>query len=462
MSLKSRPALLLLCISVFLLFGVPKLHLRIGPMPLYILDVFLFLTFIVASRQSGARVGKGTVNLAIGGILFFVVLSELGGLVSYGEVLPSVYVLGRTLVAFSMFYSLQYILKSPQDYQFVFKAVALGMLLTSFMMVVTSIPPARGIAHFMFSLPFVEPASEGLLWRLEISDAARRGRSFVGVSNLSGAFLCAAWPLTALLYKWPGLSSRWRSITALCLLLAPFGIILSYSRGAILGLVFALGGALVFGSSKSRRGIVLSVLVALLCLNLAGLDSKLFFFDRLESRFEEMVDDPYGDVRETERIYSYVDPFRHLAEKPWFLFVGEGNAVRRIGAARGGERSGWSYHSFFGISYFAYGLLAAFLYTLLIISTFLYVRRYSSRIASVRSINLHIARSAQIAFFAIVPWLLTAHGMVSSPRATAMFLFVVGIIVSLGKMELYVTPQLSLREFLGQQKLTDQKAGAVS
>ena len=44
MNKKHAKALKFLCIIVLLLFGAPKINIKLGPIPLYLIDVFILLT----------------------------------------------------------------------------------------------------------------------------------------------------------------------------------------------------------------------------------------------------------------------------------------------------------------------------------------------------------------------------------------------------------------------------------
>lgn len=77
-----------------------------------------------------------------------------------------------------------------------------------------------------------------------------------------------------------------------------------------------------------RRGILLPVAVSTTVILAVGISSQLFFFDRLSNRSQAILENPFQDERESERILAYVEPFQHIAEQPQFLLLGQGVTVR--------------------------------------------------------------------------------------------------------------------------------------
>jgi len=430
-------SLTLLCLTVFLLVGIPRLNIKFGPVPLYAIDLLLLVTFCYAMRIRPAYRGGTPFAGFVITILIFAILGELVTLITYGQPLQPIYLIIRELLAFSLFFSVSRIVQSPEDIQAVIKAALLGLIITALMMMMSSMPPTRGIATAIFSLSFLTPASDGLIKMFDLLQRAggMRGHSLVGMGILSGAFLNTFWPLVSLLYRWPNLTGGWRRLALAGTILAPLGVVMGYSRGALLGLFFVIGGLMFFGSSRVRRGVIIAFLLGLTVFSIVGWDSDIFYFDRIENRVTAMIENPYKDVRETDRIYAYTEPFEHVVEHPRFFIVGEGISVTKIPEAGGGERAGKAYHVLFAAAYYAYGMLASFIYVFLVIYAFFFLFMQMRRFSGTASISLLYSQALFASMLGMLPWLLLGHAVVSVPRGTMLFFLLLGLIASLKNLQ---------------------------
>jgi len=432
--MKHAMALKLLCLTIFLLLGIPRLNIKIASLPIYAIDFLLLATFMYAMRMHKVYQGKTPLAGFMATILVFAVLGETATIITYGEPLQPIYLIVRELLAFSLFFSVSRIIRTVEDIQAVIKAALIGLLVTASMMILSSMPITRGIATAVFSMNFLVPDSDTLVKMFGVlqREGGMRGHSLVGMSILSGAFLNSFWPLVALLYRWPGIPSMWKQLALIGTLLFPFGVVMGYSRGALVGLIFVVGGVLFFGSGRIRRGIIVAVLLGLTVFSAVGWNSDLFFFDRIEHRVNAMIDNPYVDPRETERLYSYTEPFEHVVEHPRFLLIGEGLSVRKIPESHGGERAGKNYHSLFAAAYYAYGMVAAFIFVFLVIAGFLFVWKQIWRFRQQGlSIPLLCAQALFASMLGMLPWLLLGHAVVTLPRGTMLFCLLFGLAASL-------------------------------
>ncbi len=432
-------SLKLLCASIFVLTAMPRMGLKIGPLPIYVVDILLALTFYYAMQLRSVYRGKVPFSGFVKVILLFAVLAELSAAFHYGSLVKPTYMLVRTLLAVSLFYSVSKIVRSADDFAVVIKAGLLGMIVTSVLMIMTSLPFTRGIATaYVFSNPILEPAAEQTVRMYGDAVDAMRGRSLVGVSILSGAFINILWPLAALLYQWPGVTPLWKRIALAGCVLAPFGVVMSYSRGAILGLFLVVGGVLFFSSGRNRRGIIIAVLSAVTIFGFVGLDSKYFFFDRLENRTRAMVENPYQDERETERLYAYIEPFEHLMYFPQYFFVGEGLSGSKMGGEKAQRLSGIGQtadHAVFAKAYYTYGMIAAFTYVLFLINGLLYLRRRASKRFRSDMLSKRYAQIFLASMLGFVPWFVFGHAAVSTPRGAMMMFFLFGLLAVLKNIE---------------------------
>jgi hypothetical protein len=414
-------------ITVFLLTAAPRAGVKLGPIPVYVIDFFLLATYVVATQARPASKGRTPFRGFVLAIAILAVASELIGAAQSPRPQDSIYLIIRTLLAISIFFSASRLIRSEADALFVIKASLLGLLISASLMIATSLPFTRSIASHVFAISFLEPAAERTVERYEETGDPMRGRSLVGVSILTGAFLNSLWPLISLLFHRKATGQFWSRLALTGLIIAPFGIVMSYSRGAILGLFMVVGGTLLFGSGASRRAIIAACLVAIGVFSLVGWDSDYFFFERIERRTEAIFDDPMQDDREYARIYAYLLPFQHLQENPQFLIFGEGNGIQRSGVS-------FPLHSLFGKAYASYGLVSAISYHILVLAGFIYLLRQMNAHNAGAGFPRLLAQALFAALLGIVPWLAFGHAVVSTPRGATLFFLLFGLVASLRYM----------------------------
>ena len=86
---KPTPGIGLFVVFVFVLTAIPKLNIKIGPLPVYIIDlIILALIFVAQSRPLpvGRRPFAGTIIA----LLVLAILSEIGGILTFGTLQESV------------------------------------------------------------------------------------------------------------------------------------------------------------------------------------------------------------------------------------------------------------------------------------------------------------------------------------------------------------------------------------
>ncbi len=432
-------SLKLLCASIFVLTAMPRMGVKIGPLPIYAIDVLLALTFYYATQlrpvYQGAIPFEGFIKI----ILLFAVLSELNGAIKYDTLIEPTYLLIRTLLAVSLFFSVSKIIRSEADLSAVIKAALLGLIITSLLMIMTSLPFTRGIAmSYVFSNSFLEPAAEMTVRMYGDTVDAMRGRSLVGVSIMSGAFINIIWPLAGLLYFWPGISALWKKIAIFGCILAPFGVVMSYSRGAILGLFCVVAAVLFFSSGKARRGIIIAVLSSLTIFSFVGWGSEYFFFERVENRTQAMIENPYEREEESERIMAYIEPFEHLAANPEYFILGNGLAGSKIVERGGGLGvvSSWGArnvadHAVFAKAYYTYGMVASITYIFLVISGLMYLQKRIHKRRKTGRVSDQYAPVFFASVAGLLPWFIFGHAAVSQPRGAMMLFFVFGLLAAL-------------------------------
>lgn len=199
-------ALNFLCITVLILFGAPKISLRLGPLPIYLIDLLILSTawFSLKLPKTNVKVAqRGTIIF----ILTMIVLNELINGIIYSVVLDSIYLSYRMTLAGSLFFILPRVLKTPGQLLKVLKFGLVGSFITAGLLIFSSLPMTRGLSNVLLSNSFLTPNAENLSINLLQADSVGiRGTSLVGVSILSGAFLNVIWPLLFLLhffFKYP-------------------------------------------------------------------------------------------------------------------------------------------------------------------------------------------------------------------------------------------------------------------
>lgn len=419
-----------MAVFVFILTAVPKVNIRVGPVPLYFIDIIIILIVYYASRRPGFGPNGRPFGWIILALFGFTMIGEFVGFIYTGSIFEHVYQAGRMALAFLVFYATGQLVRTSGDLELVIKAAALGMIVTASMMILTSLPQTRDfVARFILNNTFLDPAGRQIAASyLDAGDSGVRGRTLVGVSILGASFINMSWPLAALLYSWPGPIGRWRTVAMVACFLAPMGVLMSYSRGPILGTILIILFVTFLGLRRIKKGIMLPVGFGALLILTIGVNSEIFFFDRLTNRTAAVFDNPLADERESERLLAYVEPFEHIFEHPTFVAVGQGIAINRSTAVVP-EVAGKANHALFAVSYYANGMVAALLHMFLLASAFFYALRHVQARRS--GIGQYFSHALLACVIGVAPWAVFGHAMVSQPRGAMMFYFIFGLLTSL-------------------------------
>ena len=183
-----RKALRYLSLTIFLLMAAPLLNVYIGPVPLYAIDFLAFLTWVYASRIPSTR--RYPLQGLVVFILVMMVISEFIAGIQLGTLLQPTYLIARTLLAISLFFSTTRIVQNKQDLMNLIKAGLLGVLITATLMITSSLPQTQAIiARRVFSISVLLPSADNVAAKYGSAGIAMRGQSLVGISILSAAFL---------------------------------------------------------------------------------------------------------------------------------------------------------------------------------------------------------------------------------------------------------------------------------
>lgn len=429
--LSPTPGIGIFALFVFVLTAVPRLSMKFGSVPIYFIDLLIGVMMLMAVTRPRFP-GRRPFTFVVGVLFCFAIFGEIAGLMSGGRLLETVYISARTTLAFSVFFITTQFVKNAKDLEIILKAAVLGVIITASVMILSSIPMTRSIvASTLFSIPMLEPAADQVADEyLNSGDSGVRGRTLVGVSILGATFLNILWPHAALLMRWPVSIGYWRWIATAACLLAPMGVIMSYSRGPILGSILLVTAVLILGVSRIRSGILFPVIISAGVIAVVGVGSQLFFFDRLTSRTEAIFDNPAEDERESERLFAYTEPFEHLLEHPSFLFIGEGNAISHTGGLA--EKAGQATHAVFAAAYYTYGMVGAFLLWFLILRALLVANRHRIKVKG--TMGELQAQALTLSMLAILPWAVFGHAIVSTPRGTMIFFLQVGLVAALSRL----------------------------
>ncbi|MFT6442619.1 MAG: hypothetical protein ACJASM_002168 [Salibacteraceae bacterium] len=431
-----QKAIWLLSAITFLLIGMPKLGIKFGSLPIYAIDILIVSCAYYAQKIKPRYSIKTNMSSIVTVILIIVTLSELSAAIQLGEFLKPIYIIMRTLIAGSLFFSISKIIQTPNDLESILKAALFGALITAILLIITSLPFTKSIAQsYVFSIPYLDPNGANVALKLDKSLSATRGTSLVGVSILSGAFLNTIWALLLYLMTNVNLETRWKNLLKAVSFIIPFAVVMTYSRGAILGLIMVTCGVIFFNSSKSRRIIVAVIGLAVIVFAQVGWDSEYFFFDRVINRTQAMIQNPYEDKRESERIYAYTEPFEHLVENPLFLFIGEGFARRKVGGNELTAGNDAATHAVFAAAYYAYGMMAALAYMYLLFKAFQTTWKYAHEKANKYSNRFSQALLASLLGF--IPWFILGHAAVSQPRGAMLMFFVFGLVALQPKFQYF-------------------------
>lgn len=434
-------ALKFLCITVLLLFGAPKINIKLGPIPLYFIDVFILVTMYYARSLPKLTYKLPYKNL-IQFILFMILLNEFLNGLRIGTLIQPIYLMIRMSLAVSLFFTVSRIIRKPEHLTKILKYGLIGAFITTTLLITSSLPMTRGFSTIILSNPILTPNAVSLSTNiLEAGDSGIRGSSLIGVSILSGAFLNVVWPLLFLLFTFYKPKGILKYILIITIALVPVGVIMTYSRGAILALILVLIGIVFFQKGKYRSIVLVLLLGGYISFNFIGFDSKYFFFERIVSRTQAALNNPYDDDREAERLNAYIQPFGHLLNNPIYFYVGEGFARDKVANTEvfeGNEKKGdRADHAVFAAAYYAYGLITSlslvFLYLFLINYTFKFVMKTPNN----SLFSSKLTRLLLVVLLGFSSWFTFGHAAVSNPRGTMLMFFVFGLVVSQKNIFLY-------------------------
>lgn len=437
--------------ALLLLFSVPRLNVSIGSIPLYVIDFCIVVAFCHAYQKS-PEVGGGPIRFiwpAVA-ILPFAGLSEISTGLAHGTFLEAIYMFMRICLPVALFFSAVRLIHDERSLRLVLQVTTVGLLVSSALIILTSLPITRTGATSLIAHGFLSPAATDYgSFEAGVSRGVR-GISLIGHNILTGAFINVAWPLSVLLLRMDGVAKFWRWCARMAVVLTPFAILMTYSRGAILGMILGICGILLFGSSRLRRIISAATMVCIVTISVVGWSSDLFFFERIVNRTQAMLANPHLDERETERLYAYTEPLGYVLENPQALFLGTGNALSRmrqrdydldIGRWNGNPAD----HAVFASAVYTYGLFAALCYVVLMLGSLAYLFLWTRFLHAIKSPGpaRMLAEVGLASLLGMFSWFLLGHAAVTQPRGAYLFFFALSLVTIVRNVYLsayYVEP----------------------
>jgi hypothetical protein len=405
----------------------------VGPIPLYLLDICALLTLCYSHSAKPSNFSHARkLRAALLAFACFIVAAQVANAVTGGWILVPAYMLLRYVLAVSVFISTMRLITSLPDLMLLSRSLALGLAITSLLIVLVALPPTRGVVTlYVFNNPMLEPVAEEGPLSFGDTERAQRGRSLVGTSTLSGGFINTLWPFALLLAASTSIPTRSKRLALFAAVLAPFGAVMTYARGALLGLGLTFLVFSTLAKGKATRYAIATVAIAVGVFYAIGWDSQLFLFERYERRFKAALESPYEKEDERERALAYTEPFAHLSEHPWFLLIGEGNSARRRApVARTSYMKDQASHASFAWSYYGFGMIAAFC------NVFLFAYATLTMFRAVRANANPLAPRGMAAMclfgslLGMTPWWVFGHGTVSDPRGMMLYMLVLGLVAA--------------------------------
>lgn len=426
----------LIYVAVFLLAGIPRLNISLGPIPIYIIDLCI-LGAIYKGGFKKKRPTSASNSSLILTIASFAVFSEVASGLFAGTYTASIYMSLRMFCCASLFYLVYVNINTKEEAQKLIQAATAGLLITASFMVLTSLPGTRSILSGLFKFSILTPAGDRFFSAYGSLERGVRGQSLVGYNIISAWFVCLLWPMSIALYRSSLTKGIWKKISRVAMILGPFGILFAYSRGALLGLILTTIALVIFGESKIKSQIILALVAVTTIISVVGWNSEVFYFERIERRTRATLNQPFDNEMESERFGSYIDAFDAVANNPLLLIGGEGLSGIRS-RARGYQVNQSPFktnldrnladHSVFGMGTMTYGMIAAFCYIAILIRAALSCYSHAITSRSLTAAPEHALPQLVFAsVFAMSAWVAFDKGIVMQPRGAMMFMLIIAL-----------------------------------
>ena len=428
-----------------LLLAAPRSRIVFGA-PIYFIDVLAFILIVLPLQGQFYRWSpRISLSKVVPVFMAAVVISELRGLIEYGTMLESVYMMARYMIAASLFFTIPRLVYRPEHIDFILKGVIAGTLASVAIVILYSLGPTRSlIVNALFTKTFLNPGWESLLRAIAIygaGESVMRGRSLVGAATMTAGFLAVTWPLAFIAYDRFKSNLVWKHVALVTIVVAPIGILMTYGRGAWIMVSAVVFLVAVFGLVSGRKILLAVVIGGGVAATQMDIDMELFYLDRIEGQARLTIDNPLADASTSERLLSFVQPFGHLAENPSWLIAGSGRAGNR--ATRRGDLEGQLFdegglatHSTFAMAYYSFGFPAAVCQVLFVILGFLFTMKRAFRMQLAVQGQKVVWQGLFMCWCTYTLWWASGHAMAGEPRGMMLSFLLFGLVVAFEKLRL--------------------------
>jgi hypothetical protein len=428
------------------LLAAPRCRVVLGA-PIYFIDVLAFLLLVLPLR---GRLYRWAPSIPISRVapiyLAAVVVSELRGMIEYGTLMESIYMIARFSLGISLFFTIPRLVSRPDHIDIVLKGLIVGTLVSSVIVILYSLGPTRSlVVSTLFTKTFLNPGWWKLLDQIAIfgaGEAAMRGRSLIGAATMTAGFLSMTWPLAFILFWRLRSDWLWKNIALATVILGPIGVLMTYGRGAwvMTGVIVFL--IAIFGLASGRRILLIAVAGMGLAATQFNVDRDLFYFEHIEKKSRSAIDNPFEDASVTERLLSFVQPFNHVADNPSWIVAGAGRTGNRIARTGGLEEQlydegGLATHSGFAMSYYSFGVAAAICQLLFIVLGFRFILSRVRAVPKQDKQEAIVWQALLMSWSCYALWWGSGHGMVGEPRGVMLSFFLMSLLVTFEKLRLF-------------------------
>jgi len=178
----------------------------------------------------------------------------------------------------------------------------------------------------------------------------------------------------------------------------------------------------------------------MLLIHQYGLHSDKFRVDRIVKASQRTLTQPFEDRGTTERLLSFIEPFAHLWENPFWLIMGAGRTGQRM-SRRGNieaqlfDEGGLATHSAFALAYYSFGFPAAICQVLLMLFGFRLILRRLRFLEKPNQEHVLIWQSLLMAWCGMALWWFSGHAIVGEPRGAMLFFFMYGLLLTFDKLQ---------------------------
>jgi hypothetical protein len=307
-----------------------------GNLPIYLTDILtglLLASLFLQRDRPKPDTDPDVRNLIFLVFLFWIpstIFSTLHEIGITGIVLEPVYILIRTLLSIGVFFVILNLIRDRRYLHLVLWSLVIGMSVTAFLSILNStLPPNHPIQLFLDSLTPIDLARKIELYAT--SGSPIRSRALIGSVNAAGALMTMTWALCVGMLV-SGEFKKRQGWLWVMLALGVLGVILTYSRSALISLALVIVTFIfrrAYGRRRTIAGVVLGVILLLMVLTLFG---SAFDMDFVFEKFASIASFTTDTIRDsnTARIMAYVNMPGFLVKHPPWLVVGRGMATEDL------------------------------------------------------------------------------------------------------------------------------------